>query len=525
MVEPDRLCAGCFGEKDPGGVCLHCGYDEAAERPALFLPLRTVLGNQYVVGRELGRPGGFGITYLAWDRNLHERVAIKEYLPRALAGRDSDGLSVRALSATDDDSFQLGFDAFRKEAQTLARFRHPNIVRVRTWLEANDTAYMVMDYYFGETLEDFLVRQGGRVSEDKAVRLMAPVLDALRSEVHAQHYLHRDISPLNIYLARIGSQASPILLDFGAARQSLGDRTQSLSVILKPGFAPPEQYHAMGKQGAWTDVYACAATLYRTVTGTMPPPSIDRLAEDSLMPPEQLTPGLSPGFCAALLGGLQVERENRPQTMAEFQERLESRPPEPLPGQPSNPLLRALSGELAGQEIPIEETLIIGREPATSHLVLARPDLSRQHCALRFDPAGRAFVLEDLESSHGTFVERGGEVYPVEPGRPVTLAAGDRFHLVDGSDRFEVVLVPGAEEHEAAKAVVAPKVPRAAAAPKAPGAAAAPKAGSPPLSLRPREEVVATIPQRQGCGLMLLLAGVLVLTVLLSLGADYGPPV
>ncbi len=442
----EDLCVGCFRDRSAGSVCDSCGFDEGAQRPGLFLPFRTVLNEQYVIGRELGSPGGFGITYLAWDRYLSERVAIKEYLPRKHAGRDADRISVRPHSEADAEHFKFGVEAFSAEAQTLARFRHENIVRVRTFLESNATAYMIMDHYSGTTLEKHLGRQGGRVGEDEALRLMAPILEALTSEVHAQKYLHRDISPQNIYLASFGSETRPMLLDFGAARQALGDRSQSLSVILKPGYAPYEQYYQNGKQGPWTDVYACAATLYRAVTGEVPAPAVDRLRDDPLVAPRKLAPELSKRFCDALAWGLGVERNQRPQTVAEFRERLFDRPPGPPPDVPQvapakMAVLRPLDGELAGERVPLEETLIIGRDATTSHLVLKRSDLSRQHCALSFDAGRSRFELEDLDSANGTFVERGDDAYQLKPGQSVFLAAGESFHLVDRKNRFEVDLV------------------------------------------------------------------------------------
>ncbi len=459
MTDSDRLCVGCFEEEPGGAVCPVCGYDETADRVPLFLPLRTVLQETYLVGRELGRPGGFGITYLAFDLNLKDRVAIKEYLPLQLAARDMDRLSVRAHSTKGEGFFRFGLSEFNQEAQTLARLRHPNIVRVRTFLQANGTAYLVMDYYEGETLEAYLERQDGRIPEDDALQLMEPIFDALSEEVHPQRYLHRDISPQNIYLATLGGEVQPLLIDFGAARQKLGDRSQSLSVVLKPGYAPIEQYYSKGRQGPWTDVYACAATLYRAVTGAAPPPAVDRTTEDLLEPPDHLAPGLSKEFCEALMWGLEMGDERRPQSVEEFRGRLLPAPsPTPLPypvptpppppaPQAGIPLLRGVSGELAGQEIPLVETLIIGREATMSNLVLQRTDLSRQHCAIRYDDVLGVFQLEDLESSNGTFVELWNELRPLEPGRPVTLRPGGRFHLVDQDERFEVVLTaPGTDE-------------------------------------------------------------------------------
>ena len=322
------LCPGCFIEKGETAVCPHCGYDEQQTRSPLVLPHRTVLNNdQYLIGRVLGKPGGFGITYLARDIHLQTQVAIKEFLPRDCVGRESGQTTVVPHSEEDGESFRTGLDRFLQEARTLARMDHPNIVRVRTFFETNGTAYLVMDYYDGVNLEEHLQRQGGQFSEEQAVGLMMPILDGLR-EVHDAGFLHRDLKPQNIYLRQVQEGVQPILLDFGAARVALGERSRSLSVVLTEGFAPYEQYDRRGRQGPWTDVYASAATLYYLVTGEAPPSAIERLARDDLVPPE----GVSAHFRDALLTALSVESGSRPQTVEEFQRQLlDQEPPAPDP--------------------------------------------------------------------------------------------------------------------------------------------------------------------------------------------------
>jgi len=221
----------------------------------------------------------FGITYLGWDERLQTRVAIKEYLPRELAGRDADHRTVAAHSGEDADAFAFGLGKFLEEARTLAKLDHPNLVRVRDFFEENGTGYLVMDYYDGLTLAEYLARQpGGKIPEDQAIGILLPILDGLR-EVHAKGFLHRDIKPANIYLTAANR---PILLDFGAARQAMGEHSRSLSVVLSEGYAPIEQYQRNGKQGPWTDVYGAAATLYTMVTGQVPPAATDRVSHDTL---------------------------------------------------------------------------------------------------------------------------------------------------------------------------------------------------------------------------------------------------
>jgi serine/threonine protein kinase len=245
MTAWDMICPGCFVNKGDVAVCPYCGYDESERRTPLVLPYRTVLNGQFVVGKVLGKPGGFGITYLGWDINLETLVAVKEYLPRDYAGRDADHASVMAHSHEDASLFRFGLEQFLQEARTLARFDHPNVVRTRSFFEQHGTAYLVMDYLQGVNLAEYLLARGGRLTEQQASEIMMPIIDGLQ-EVHAKGFLHRDIKPQNIYVT---SNGRPILLDFGAARQAMGERSRSLSVVLTPGFSPYEQYHRRGEQG------------------------------------------------------------------------------------------------------------------------------------------------------------------------------------------------------------------------------------------------------------------------------------
>ncbi len=328
------FCPNCFSEKTDGNpVCIKCGYDDRAYRSPAVLPPGTVLNDQYVVGRVLGSPGGFGITYLCWDRRLTTRVAIKEFIPRENAVRDRDGCCVVAHSEKDMDSFAYGLKAFLSEARTVAGFNHPNIVRVRTYFEQHRTGYMVMDYYEGISLADYVKQQGGRLPEKTAFGIMGFVLDALRY-VHQQGYLHRDVKPQNIYMT---SQGQVILLDFGAARYSIGMHSKTLSVVVTPGYSPFEQYRSTGQQGQWTDVYSCGATLYYLLTGVAPVDVQDRMEEDGLEPPERLVSGLSPLVSAGIMRALRVKAEERPQSIDELWRMLGGHPVPDPPPEPSKP--------------------------------------------------------------------------------------------------------------------------------------------------------------------------------------------
>ena len=253
--------------------------------PPPALALGEVLDGRYRIGQVLGH-GGFGITYLAWDENLQLRLAIKEYLPRDSASRAPNGVSLAVYSGRAGEQFAYGLDRFLEEARALAHFvQHPGIVTVTNFFRAHGTGYCVMDYVEGITLGHYLVQQPeGRISVEAALRLLTPVMDALRA-VHKEGLLHRDLAPDNIYMSRTGRIK---LLDFGAARFAAGEHSKSLSIILKPGYAPEEQYRTKGQQGPWTDVYGLAATFYRAITGQLPPESLDRIDDDDLAPPSDL---------------------------------------------------------------------------------------------------------------------------------------------------------------------------------------------------------------------------------------------
>ncbi len=309
-------CYNCFCEKTVPGPCLRCGYDPAFDegKYPLALPHGSILAGQYVTGRVLGQ-GGFGVTYLAWDRTLALKVAIKEYLPDTMAGRTSASPQVTAFTGERGEQFRYGLERFLDEARTLAKFLgNPNIVGVRSYFEENGTAYFVMEYVEGVSLKTHLKNHGGKIPWQEAVRIFLPVMDAL-SAVHREGIIHRDIAPDNIYLTGSGQVK---LLDFGAARYSLGDKSQSLDVVLKHGYAPKEQYTRRGRQGPYTDVYALAAAFYASVTGYVPPDALDRLEEDDLVPPSARGVHIPPALEDAILRGLEVNAQDRFQSMEEF---------------------------------------------------------------------------------------------------------------------------------------------------------------------------------------------------------------
>jgi serine/threonine protein kinase len=218
----------------------------------------------YTIGAILGA-GGFGITYKAVEDITSREVAIKEYLPTAFAVRDRDGSTVRPLSEGATRDFEWGLERFREEAKLLIGFRHPNIVPVLAYFEANGTGYLAMAYQDGTSLGEVL-RNTLTLSEAQVIEFMVPLLDGVE-EVHRNNFLHRDIKPENIFIRRDGG---PVLLDFGAARQALGEHSKAFTTLITEGYAPFEQYAGTGNQGPWSDVYALAAVMFRCLTGKAP---------------------------------------------------------------------------------------------------------------------------------------------------------------------------------------------------------------------------------------------------------------
>jgi serine/threonine protein kinase len=306
-------------EKQGQGICSACGIDDRSLPKSLFaLPFGTMLKGKYMVGRLLGS-GGFGNTYLALDTSLGIPVAIKEFFPRELVSRERGGTNVQVFNNDAAQQYAHGLKKFFEEAQTLARFSdHPGIVTVRDFFHEMQTAYLVMEYVHGITLKELMKKYGGRLSWEMTINIMTPVMDALR-EVHAVGMLHRDISPDNIFITHTRQVK---LLDFGAARNAIGDVSQSLSVILKGGFAPIEQYVSKGKQGPWTDVYAVAATMYLMLTGKVPQPSVERIQDDQLQGLSELGVAISPATEYVMKKALAIHARTRFASIKAFQRAL-----------------------------------------------------------------------------------------------------------------------------------------------------------------------------------------------------------
>lgn len=307
------FCPYCMAPVEDGKPCGACGLTQGSYTPSPHhLPPGTVLKERYLVGRVLGE-GGFGITYIGCDLQLELKVAIKEYFPTDKASRVSQAsLDVASYTGAAGVNYNKGLEKFLQEARTIARMdKQPVIVNVRDFFEINHTAYIVMEYVEGTTFKELVEQRGGRIPAGELLYLIEPLFFALK-EMHGNGLIHRDISPENLMIEK----GEVRLLDFGCARES-ADGGNTLTIALKHGYAPVEQYQSKG-QGPWTDVYALSATIYYCLTGRKPPQAMDRLVEDELIPPRKLGVDLTQRQEKALLHGMGVAPKRRFQSMEEF---------------------------------------------------------------------------------------------------------------------------------------------------------------------------------------------------------------
>lgn len=337
----------------------------------------------YEIASVLG-VGGFGITYKGYDHSLHCDVAIKEYLPSGLALRTADGATVIPKSSEDQKYYEYGLKRFLDEARILAKFKERSIVRVSRFLEQNGTAYLIMDYEDGESLAEYL-QKCGVLSEAEILDIMLPILEGLEA-VHAKDFLHRDIKPGNIYLRKDGP---PVLLDFGAARQALGEQTRALTGMVTPGYAPFEQYNSRSKQGPWTDLYAIGATLYHCIAGKAPAESPDRIAALQEQDADPMTPAVVAGqgryrteFLAITDWMLAPSPKDRPQSVEQVLARLRALGPVAAPAPTA-----------AGEDYPRTQALgqpATDQPPPTAPVQSTRDEIEAFKACRRGAEAGEA---------------------------------------------------------------------------------------------------------------------------------------
>lgn len=331
------MCYNCFQEhQNENGICPHCGFDPAsAKREVNHLPRGTVLSDRYIIGEVCGF-GGFGITYKALDKELSSIVAIKEYFPNGIVNRIPGTAEVILLTDRGNKQkiFHIGMERYIEEARTTAKYvSHSNIVNIYNFFEENNTAYIVMEYLEGITLEHYLQQDvKGQMEIEAATDIILDICKALKT-IHEDNIVHRDVSPDNIFICLNGNNK---LFDFGAARFAQEEGRQ-MTIILKPGYAPPEQYEKFNTQGPWTDVYALGGTLYMMLTGVKPVVSLDRKAAlernepDELPEPITIRPEIPQYLNDAIMKAMAIDRSLRFQNTAEFEAVLRSeKPVEPI---------------------------------------------------------------------------------------------------------------------------------------------------------------------------------------------------
>lgn len=325
-----KRCLGCMETYDDNfNVCPYCGYvNDNKTEEAIHMTPGSKLHNRYIIGRVLGY-GGFGVTYIGWDEKLEQKVAIKEYLPGEFSTRMPGQTKVSVFNGEKSEQFRDGMKKFVDEAKRLAKFQNEaGIVKIFDSFEENETAYIIMEYLDGITLKQYL-EENGVMDEDTAVNLLMPVMRSLQV-VHAEGILHRDIAPDNIFLTKDGEIK---LIDFGASRYATTSHSRSLTVIIKPGFSPEEQYRSRGDQGAYTDVYALSATMYKMITGKTPPDAMERRAKyenqnkDILIEPHKIVKGISRNREVAILNAMNVRIEDRTPDIETFIQELYADPP------------------------------------------------------------------------------------------------------------------------------------------------------------------------------------------------------
>lgn len=447
------------------------------------LPVGTRLGEFEII--DLVGEGGFGIVYLAQDHSLHRKVALKEYMPASLALRGQD-TSVSVRSERDRATFDIGLRSFVNEARMLAQFDHPALVKVYRFWEANGTAYMVMPFFSGQTLQEVLKQRGDPPDEAWIRKILMPLMDALEI-IHGDSVYHRDIAPDNVMLL---ADERPVLLDFGAARRVISDMTHALTVILKPGYAPIEQYADMPgmKQGPWTDVYALAAVVYFMIRKSKPPAAVSRLMQDSYEPlmQSEATARYSAAFLQGIDRCLSVRAGDRPQSIAAMREAIDpasipavaEAPPPPIAIEPTEALAPAPATTVALARVPEAATDI--------ELDLAAPSVPASvdifsDVVIAAEPAGKSKVALIVGSAAALLAIVAGSAYFATRLAPVAVPSAAPVVAVAPTVKAPSALGASVPSPAPAPAPVPPAAPRIASVAEAFDAALA--AADPRLSM------------------------------------------
>jgi serine/threonine protein kinase len=438
-------------ERSPQGKGMQATGMQAKPAPTtnlLALPEGTELVGDFRIKRVLGA-GGFGITYLADEKALARLVTIKEYFPAELAARQQNQSALPRSQDVAGD-YQWGLDRFIDEAQTLARFDHPHIVRVHRYFRANNTAYMVLHFEEGGSFKSWLKGLKRAPRQAELDRMIAPLLDALEI-IHKDNFLHRDIAPDNIMVRKDGS---PVLIDFGSARGHIAAHSRTVSALVKPGYSPYEQYATTSSnQGPWTDIYALGATLYHAITGKRPPDAPSRVVDDEYVPAREAALGsYRSGFLGAVDQALKVEVGERPQSVAQWREALLAPEPQREPGR-------------LGLRLPIARTLRRLRGVAAPEAAQPAPVEAARKAAARAAPEAAAPAPPDA-----TLVLTDGPASLVPPPPDAPQPKGQLLDFIAALKRHRPpILAPGKKRRKGMRRAPAAPVPASpqAAAPAA----------------------------------------------------------
>lgn len=415
------MCPNCFSSRTmKQGSCTVCGYTVSTQGDNRALPAGIMLHQRYVLGRVLGI-GGFGITYVAYDQISRQRRAVKEYFPAEWAMRVQEGNQIIPNSQSQKEVYQRGKDVFINEAKILSKLLNlPSVVDVLDFFQENGTAYMVMELLEGSTLNGYMRRRKMQKMPWRAANRIIGEAGMALEQVHSKMLLHRDIGPDNIMLDKEGTVH---LIDFGATRIYGLNSERSMSVMLKPGFTPIEQYSRTGNQGPWTDVYALAATYYYLVTGQKPPEAPDRVSGAKVSYLSQCVPDIPENISRAVEHALEFRWQQRTRSMGQFLREM---------GILGKPVVnRNLNGQWKQYDFSEDSSLSIGRLPGKNQIVLEDRQVSGIHCRIFYEVSAENFLVENY-SGNRTYTSRG----VLEKGQKVWLGKGEWLYIETSRNRY-----------------------------------------------------------------------------------------
>lgn len=423
-----RLCPNCFSSMDDDNMvtCKVCGHTEQPAPVGKIIPWGTILHERYYIGKVLGI-GGFGITYLAFDMKTAQKRAIKEYFPEGWGVRSEGSMRLVPVSENKQYAFNHGLQIFVEEAKILYGLQDNDIVvNVQEFFGENATAYLVMEYVPGMTLSQNM-KLNKKAYSVQYVNGIIRQLAASLEDIHQKGLLHRDISPDNVMCRPDGSIR---LIDFGATRQYVANEATDLSVLIKPGFAPLEQYSRNGNQGPWSDVYALASTYYYLVSGKKPYTSVDRSAGTRLPELVEVVHGYSKALSDVIVHAMELDYRKRTQSMGQFLREFDNAC---SPYKPSVTVCiqGGANGDIRKWEFKDNTNVVIGRNPNVSDICIRDERISGNHCEIGYDAVKNLFLVIDM-STNGTYVN--GKL--IGKGRYAEIVPGGRISLLAGKYQF-----------------------------------------------------------------------------------------